>query len=288
MKKRLKENATAYLYIMPFLILYIIFKFYTLIEGFIISFHSWKITDTMKWTGISNYLEILKDPYFTDALFYTFRYVVVSTPIYMVCAFFLAYAIESELIQRKGPFRMTVFLPYVLPVSVVVIIWRFMFSTYTGLINSLLGTNIQWLTNSMTVWPSIIIETLWWTVGYSTVLYMAGLQTVPNDMRDAGKIDGAGLVQTIWYLIIPYLKPTHFMILFLQLVASFKLFGQAYLLTYGNPNGTSRTVIQYIYETGFQKFQMGKASAASFVLFAVVLVCSVPVMRLMNRKEEEL
>ncbi len=285
-KKKALGSYKAYFFLLPFLAAYLIFKFVMLVWGFWISFNSWKITDDMTFVGLKNYLYLIQDSYFTSSLWHTLRFVIISTPIFLALSFIIAYLIESRLVTHKGLFRTAIFVPYILPVSIVAIIGRFLFAAYTGLINNLIGQTIMWLTNPILVWVAIMMLTFWWTGGYYIVLYIAGLQNVPDDIKEAARIDGAGGLQIMWHIVIPYLKPTHLLILFLQVVASFKLYGQAYMLSFGNPNGTSRTVIQYIYETAFQKRYMGRAAAAAFVLFVVILIFTVPIMRLMNKSSE--
>lgn len=286
LKSSWKENLAAYAYLLPFLASYIVFRFAMLIWGFVISFSNWKLTTDMSFIGIANYTRIFSDPYFSSSLWYTTRFVLISTPIFMVLSFLIAYLIDTERNRRKGLFRTMIFAPYILPVSIVAIIWRFMFATYTGLINSLLNVKIIWLNDPTLVWVAIIIVTYWWTGGYFIVLYTAGLQNVPGELKEAAQIDGANALQTLVHVIVPFLKPTHLLIMFLQVIASFKLYGQAYLISFGNPNGTSRTIIQYIYETGFKKGYLGRGAAASFILFIVILAFSVPIMRLMNKRNE--
>ncbi len=282
-----RRTVSAYMFLLPFLAAYLIFRFVMLIWGFWISFNSWKITDDMTFVGLDNYKYLIQDSYFISSMGHTLMFVIISTPIFMALSFLIAYLIESRLIKHKGIFRTMIFMPYILPVSIVAIIGRFMFATYTGLINNLINQTIMWLTNPVLVWIAIMLLTYWWTGGYYIVLYIAALQNVPDDLKEAARIDGAGGFQVMWHIVIPYLKPTHYLILFLQMVASFKLYGQAYMLSFGNPNGASRTVIQYIYETAFQKRYMGRGAAAAFILFLIILIFTVPVMRLMNRSSED-
>lgn len=291
-KKKLKENLTAYAFIAAFLILYLVFNFYTLIQGFFVSLNDWRITNDMTFVGIKNYLDILQDSTFLLALCNTIKYVLISTPVYIVGAFLLAYIVESKLIRRKSFFRATFFLPNVLAVSIIAVIWRYMFQPYTGLINStlhMLGIRGEpfWVTQESLVWPSIIIMTFWWNVGYYMILYMAGLQDIPEELYEASDLEGANLWQRLRYIVIPYLKPIHALVLFLQMIASFKIFGQVYLVTNGGPSGASRMLIQYIYETGFSKFDMGTASAAAFVLFIIVFLFSLPMFKALNSGNEE-
>ena len=145
---------------------------------------------------------------------------------------------------------------------------------------------IFWLNDANLVWPSIILVTFWWNTGYYMLIYLAGLQDIPAEHYEAASLDGANRLQRIMWITVPSLKRTHLLVLFLQVIASFKIFGQVYLITSGGPGGASRTLLQYVYETGFTTFQMGQASAASFVLLLIVLAVSIVQLKIMNKQED--
>lgn len=290
--ENVKEGISGYLFILPFLIFYLTFTFYPLLQGFIISFYKWNITGNKVFIGLRNYKDLLSESMFWEALWHTFMYVIISTPIFMLGAFILAIIVEHKGIFSKSFTRSVFFLPNVLAVSIISIIWLYMLQPYTGLVNSILHTigisqEIYWLTEKNIVWLSIILITFWWNTGYYMILYIAGMQEISDEQYEAAEIDGAKWFQTVIYITIPSLKRIHVLVLFLQVIASFKIFGQVFLITEGGPSGSSRTFIQYIYETGFNRFFIGKASASAFILFLIILAVSIVQFKIMKKVNRE-
>lgn len=289
--KRHKYDNVAYLFLLPFLLVYGIFNLYPLIEGFILSFFKWNMSSAKEFVGLNNYALIFADESFWGAMKNTLLYVLVSTPIFMLGAFIFALIVNSKLLKGKTFVRSVLFLPNILAVSIVAVVWLNMLAPYTGLVNAFMHAigiekEFLWKTDADLVWPAIIAITFWWNTGYYMILYLAGLQEIPSEQFEAAELDGANWFQEIIFLTFPSLKGTHLMIMFLQMVASFKIFGQVYLVTEGGPYGASKTIIQYIYETGFVKFQVGKGSAAAFVLTAVILVISITQLRIMSKNRD--
>lgn len=291
LKKRSKYNNVAYLFLLPFLAVYGLFNIYPLIQGFILSFYKWNMSSAREFTGFGNYKLIFSDKAFWSAMKHTFLYVLISTPIFMLGAFIFALIINSKLLKGRTFVRSVLFLPNILAVSIVAVVWLNMLAPYTGLINAVchslgIEKELLWTTDAKLVWPAIVAITFWWNTGYYMILYLAGLQEIPTEQFEAAKLDGANWFQEVIHLTFPCLKNTHLMIMFLQMVASFKIFGQVFLVTEGGPYGTSKTIIQYIYEAGFVKFQVGKATAAAFVLTLVILIVSILQLQIMSRNRE--
>lgn len=290
-KESLKESLIGYMFLLPFLIFYAIFNLFPMVQGFIISFFKWNITSNKTFIGLANYIRLFEDPVFWKALTNTLMYVCVSTPIFMLGSLILALIVDSKMLTGKTFVRSTFFLPNILAVSITAVIWLNILQPYTGLMNAAahaigIQQEIFWLADANLVWPSIILVTFWWNTGYYMLIYLAGLQDIPTEQYEAAAIDGATGLQRIWKITVPCLKRTHLLILFLQVIASFKIFGQVFLITQGGPGGESRTLLQYVYETGFTTFQMGQASAASFVLLAIILLVSVFQLKIMNKQED--
>ncbi|MFC5447471.1 carbohydrate ABC transporter permease [Paenibacillus aestuarii] len=292
-KKRVSNDFfMAYLFLAPFLLFYLWFTFYPLLQGFFISFYEWNLTSDKVFVGLSNYTDLFQESNFWQSLMHTFLYVLISTPIYMAGAFILAVLVDHKFVRGRSFLRGIFFMPNVLAVSIISIIWVNMYQPYSGPVNGILrligfNGNYAWLSEGTLVWPAIILLTFWWNTGYYMILYLAGLQEVPEDRYEAAQLDGANWFQTLWYITIPSLKRIHILVLFLQVVASFKIFGQVFLTTEGGPGGASRTYIQFIYENGFQRFLMGKASAAAFVLFVIILVVSIMQLKLLKQTADE-
>lgn len=291
LKKKPKYNNVAYLFLLPFLFVYGLFNIYPLIQGFILSFYKWNMSSAKEFVAFNNYQLIFADTNFWSAMKHTFLYVLISTPIFMLGAFIFALIVNSKLLKGRTFVRAVLFLPNILAVSIVAMVWLNMLAPYTGLINAIchafgVEKEMLWTTDAKLVWPAIVAITFWWNTGYYMILYLAGLQEIPTEQFEAAKLDGANWFQEIIFLTFPCLKNTHLMIMFLQMVASFKIFGQVFLVTEGGPYGTSKTIIQYIYEAGFVKFQVGKATAAAFVLTVVILIVSILQLQIMSKNRD--
>lgn len=287
----LRDTFAGYAFLFPFLAIYAVLNLYPMIQGFIISFFKWNITGTKTFIAFDNYIRLFQDPVFWKALTNTLLYVLISTPIFMLGALVLALIVDSKLLMGRTFVRSTFFLPNILAVSITAVIWLNLLQPYTGLLNAGLHAigieqEVFWLTSETLVWPSIVLVTFWWNTGYYMLIYLAGLQEIPTEQYEAAAIDGATGLQRIIRITVPCLKRTHLLVLFLQAIASFKIFGQVFLITNGGPAGASRTLLQYVYETGFTTFQIGQASAASFVLLLVILSVSIVQLRIMNRQED--
>ena len=190
--------------------------------------------------------------------------------------------------------RIIYYLPSVLSVSVASFIAKYTFTPYTGLVNGTLHSigalpkdkELQWLQNPNLVWITISLMTVWWTIGFSMLLYLSALQDISNDIYEASAIDGATKTQQLFHIVLPLLKPTTWLVLLLQMIGCFKVFGQIYMITGGGPASSTRPLIQYIYENAFEKNNMGYAAAMSYVLFGILLVLSLG-QQILQRKGED-
>jgi multiple sugar transport system permease protein len=270
------DNLKAYLFLAPFLIVYSLFMLYPIIKGFIISLHDWTLGMDSTFVGFQNYITMFKDSYFWEALGNTILFVLISTPALIFVGLGIALLVNAGL---KGTtfLRSVFFLPYVLSISVIASIWVFILQPYTGLLNTFLHKmgiveEIFWLGDENLAWVSILLATIWWTVGFNMVLFLAGLQEIPDEYYEAAKMDGANSWKQFISITLPSLKGVMLLTVVLQTINSFKLFGQPYLMTNGGPGTETRALVQYIYEKGFIEQQMGVASSMSYVLFAITIV----------------
>lgn len=274
-----KSAVTGILFILPFLTVYAAFVMYPLIQGFLLGFHKWNLTGAKTFVGLDNYLALFKDSLFWSSLRHTLTFVCCSTPCVIVAAFSLALFVNNAMVKKPSIYRIAFFAPMVMSVSIVSFLWLFVLQPQTGLVSTLtkslgMNTEILWFSNPKLVWFSIIMITVWWTAGYDMIIYLAAMQNIPDSIYESASLDGAMPWQVTRYITIPYLKDTHFMVLFLEIIASFKIFGQVFLITQGGPAGGTRTFIQYIYEKGFQNYEMGLASAAAMFFFVLILMVS--------------
>lgn len=217
----------------------------------------------------------------------TVLFVLLSTPVIVGVGLLLALAVNRPGIW-SGVLRTLFFAPFVLSVSVLTLIWAFMLNPQLGLVGAMfenLGWEpISWLTSPVWAMPAVVFVTLWWTVGFNVVLFLAGLQDIDRSLYEAAEIDGAGFWSRFRFITVPGLRRTTLLVTVLQVIASFQIFGQVYIMTRGGPNGATRVSIQHIYESGFRDLELGYASAMSVFLFAVMVFFSAVQFRLMRNE----
>lgn len=287
-RRGLMLELSALAFLSPFLIPLLMFYIWPLVRGVWISFHSWGILGMQKYVGLGNYAKLLSNSDFYRNLWNSFYFVLLIVPIIIVLGLLLAI-----LIQRKIPlqttFRSIYFLPYVLSVSVISFIWLRMFDSKNGLVNVILDVlglpTVNWLTDPSAAWWSIVIATVWWTVGFVMVLFLAGLQEISPELYEAADIDGASAIHKFRYITLPGLSSVMKVQIFFQIIAGLKLFGQVQIMTNGGPGDATNTIVRYIYVTGFKKDMFGLAAAQStlFCIF-MLLIAGVQYM-ILNRKE---
>ncbi|MFS0821666.1 carbohydrate ABC transporter permease [Bacillus sp. 1P02SD] len=287
-KNSYKNHIAALLFLAPFMILYLWFWIYPIVKGFLLSLTTGSYGVEGSFAGLANYRYMLTDENFWTALGNTLFFILISTPTIVILGLGMALLVNSKL---KGTtlIRSAYFMPYMLSVSVVGSVWVFILQSRTGLLSEtlrLIGfTNeISWFGSWGMGWLSILIATLWWTVGFNMVLFLAGLQEIPDDIYEAAEIDGASGWAKFRYITLPSLRGVMTLVVLLQTIASFKLFGQTYLITKGGPGTSTTPLVHYIYDIAFRQWDMGYASAVSFVLFVIISMVSLLQYKLMSGK----
>lgn len=217
------------------------------------------------------------DSQFWSSFGNTLLFVIMSTPLIVGLGLALAVALNRPG-RLVAILRTMFFAPYVLSVAVLTLIWAFLLSPSLGLVGSFwefIGLEpVNWLNSSTWAMPAIVVTTLWWTVGFNLVLFLAGLQDIDRSQYEAAELDGAGTWAQFRYITIPGLRRTTLLVVTLQIIASFQIFGQVFIMTRGGPNGATRVSIQHIFESGFRDFELGYASAMSLFLFVVMVSIS--------------
>ncbi|ASA20771.1 carbohydrate ABC transporter permease [Paenibacillus donghaensis] len=288
----LKRRYGYLIYILPFMLVYLVFTLWPILYGFYMSLHKWGITGPISFVGLHNYQYLLKDEMFWSSLGHSSLFVFISTPLMVVLA--LGTALLCNLGTRwKTFFRTGFFLPTVLSVTVVSYLGTYIFNPSIGLVNTLLryvhvlpqGSNIDWLGNTPTAWLAITLVTLWWTVGTNMLLFLAALQDIPDSLYEAAALDGATPLQRFIYVTLPQLRSIMGVIIMLQIIASYKIFPQIYYMTKGGPNNTTKPIIQYIYEQGFMNDRLGYSVSMSVPLFIILLALALIQLRLRGRSE---
>ncbi|PMC74592.1 sugar ABC transporter permease [Brachybacterium sp. UMB0905] len=275
----------------PYAISFALFLLWPIVYGLWMSITDQSLATTrLNIIGLDNYIEALGDPELWRALWTTVVFTVVSSVPLVALALLLAYLVATGL-PGQWLWRLSFFAPYLLPVSVVTGIWGMLYANDFGLINGLLARvgaeQIPWLSDkSIALW-AIVLVTLWWTIGFNFLLYLTGIQAIPEHVYEAAQIDGAGPFRRLWSVTLPMLRPTTILIILLQLLASMKVFDQVFLLTAGGPEGSTRVVLQYIYDVGFSGYRLGYSAAVSYLFFALIVLISLVQVALMRRTSKE-
>jgi ABC-type sugar transport system permease subunit len=275
----------GFFFVLPALIHLTIFKFYPLVEAFLLSFYRYDLISPPTFSGLANYHALWNNPLFHQSFWVSVKYMFgVSIP-----EWFLALGL-ALLLNRAMPGRPVIRLAYFFPIAmsqiVVAMVWKFMYHPY-GLVNTILDFfgvgRINWLSTEETALPALIAIGIWRGIPLFGVIYLAGLQAIPKDYHEAAMMDGAGAFQRFIYITIPLLLPTILFVMVISLLSAVKVFLNPLVMTEGGPNGTTRVLPYFIYETGFAYFRMGEAAAASTVLFVFVFGLTLVLLRLLRR-----
>jgi multiple sugar transport system permease protein len=287
---------TPYLFMAPYLVLFGIFIVFPTFYGLWISLHNWDyLLPGKPWVGLQNYVDLLTPGSVTFEPFWqsmeaTGKFTLYSVPLLVVIPLLVALILNQEFLGRNF-FRTMYFAPYVLGVAVIGILWRYLLDTNVGLVNYYLGQlglpgNIPWTNELPWGWVALVGPTVWWTLGFNTVIYLAGLQDIDPALYDAAKVDGANRWRRFLHVTLPGLRPILLFVITVTVLASANVFGQAYLITEGAPGDETQTAIMYIAEEGLRNFKMGSAAAMSYVLALFLAVISVANFVLFRYRED--
>jgi multiple sugar transport system permease protein len=264
----------GYLFVGPFLFFYSFLLIYPMFRGIAISFHREDLFGGGEFIGLGNYVRMAGDPVFWQAIGNTFKLALIIVPTLTMISLALALALNKPT-RSAALFRGLFFSSSVLSVTIVTLIWRFILTPDAGLMAEVaeaVGAEpIPWLSHPDLTIPALAITTIWWSVGLPMMLFLAGLQQIPEDMYEAAALDRAGRWTTFWRVTLPSLKRTTILVVMLQTAAQLQIFGQAQLLTAGGPSGASRPVVLYIYEVSFGRWELGYATALAEVLFMLII-----------------
>jgi multiple sugar transport system permease protein len=285
------HGRPALAFLAPFLALYVLFIIGPALYGLVMSFFDTSLVKPGlgRFNGLGNYAEALRSADFWSSMWHTIWFTILTTPPLVLLGF--AFALLADRVRRgRWFFRLAFFLPYILPSAVVALIWIWLYTPALGLLNKA-ATAIgfaepNWLGDPTWAMISLAVTTVWWTLGFNFVLYLAGLQEIPRELYEAAALDGAGPWQQVRQITIPLLARTTTLVTVLQVIASLKVFDQMYIMTSGGPNFSTRSALQYIYDLGFTDFRTGYAAAASTLFFLLVLAVSAVWLVITRRQEE--
>ena len=269
-----RETATAYLFLWPNLLLMAAFLFLPLGWAFVLSFQDAKSFGPAVWTGLQNYTTLFGDDVFWRVLLNTVVFTVATVPVEMLIGLVLANLLNHAL-PGRGLLRTAIYLPIVISGLVTSLIGLLLFDEGVGIVNGVLEAwgigGPGWQTSGPFAMLSIVLMTLWTWIGFAMVIYLAGLQSIPDELYEAAKVDGAGPWSRLRHITIPMLRPTTIFLAVIGVIFAFQQFTQVFVMTRGGPVDKTTTMLYYIYESAFQFYEMGYASALAFVLFLMLL-----------------
>lgn len=299
------DSRAAWLFALPHLLLFAVFLLLPTILGFWISLHRWHVlAKSHPFIGFANYGAALSDDIFWLSLRNTAWFVILVVPLGNIVSLLIAVGISQA--RALGTFyKVAFYLPVIISISVVCILWQWLYNTEVGVLNLYLQAMVNglrhlglplapfaplpWLANPHWVMPSIAILSIWWGAGGNMILYLAGINNIPVDYYEAAAIDGANAWQRFWAITWPLLKPTTLFCLVFSVLAAFQIFGQSYVL-FGGGSGPGRaglTLALYMYQQGFSQYEIGYGAAIAYLLFAIVLLFTLVQFRLLASREEK-
>ncbi len=276
-KKRMKKEMWwGILFALPAILGFLLFTLGPMLASLVLTFTDLRLVNTPKFIGLENYIQMFRS---SDGLFYkslssTFKYVFMSIPLNIVFTFFLAILMNQK-IWGKALFRTVFYLPTIVPVFASSMIWIWILDPDLGLLNNLLKSvglpTSMWIYSADTVIPSLVVMGLW-TTGNTMVIFLAGLQGIPNHLYEAIEVDGGNRLHKLLYITIPMMTPTIFFNLVLGFVGGFQIFAEAYIMTEGGPNNSSLFIVFYLYREAFQLSNMAYASTVAWFLFIIIMI----------------
>jgi multiple sugar transport system permease protein len=275
----LRFDRAAWWFVAPALLVIAVFFFLPIVAAFLISmtdFDIYALADlaNLRFVGLGNYLKLLQNPLFWQALGNTLYFVGAGVPLSIAASLGAALLLHSRLARFKPFFRTALFAPVVTTLVAVAVIWRYLFNTRYGLLNYALGglgiDPIDWLGDPHWAMPAIILFAVWKNFGYNMIIFLAGLQSIPEELYEAARIDGASVWRQFASVTLPMLSPVVMLVGILTIAGYFQLFAEPYVMTQGGPLQSTVSVLYFMYEEGFKWWNLGSASAVAFVLFLLI------------------
>lgn len=272
-----RQAVAGYLFVAPAMLIFAVFTLLPVAIALYLSFTNYDVFTKMDWIGAANYQDVFDDEFFWRALWNTVTYSAWSIPLSMAIGLGFALLLNQKL-RGVGLYRTIYYVPVVTSMVAVAMIWVQLFDPLYGVLSNALEAiglkGIDWLGDPKLAMPSIIAVSVWKVIGWNMLIYLAGLQGIPDYLREAAAIDGANRWQTFWRITLPLLQPTTFFIFVTSLIGAFQVFDVVYVMTGGGPANATTTLVHQIYNAAFKALDMGYAAAMSFVLFGIILVVS--------------
>lgn len=276
-RHRRRNGWTAAAFIGPAMLLFLVFILGPLIAAFILSFFHYDLLTPPEYAGLENFQALATDPLLLRALGNTFLFSLGSMVTHLVGGLLLALAVNSGINKVLGYLvRSAVFFPFLISWAAVALIWQFVLDPAFGLLNHYLGTigisAPNWFADPAWALPAIIGIDFWHTIGYTFLIMLAGLQTIPREINEAATVDGASAVQRFFHITLPLMSPTLFFATIVTFIGAFQIFDPIQIITKGGPDDATLSAVMYLYRTGFQAFEIGYASSVALVIFVVIML----------------
>jgi len=278
-KLRLRNALIGWSFILPNFIGFALLTLVPIIVLFYMSFTNWNVFGKADWVGLANFQRLLGDGSFRISVLNTLYYSAMHIPLTIVVSLGLALLLNNKL-RGIAFFRTAAFFPYITSIVAIAVVWNLLFSPDYGPINQILRfvgfeNPPGWLTSSQWAMPAVVIVSTWRDMGYYMILFLAGLQTVPRELHEAARVDGANFIQRFFNVTLPCLRPTMFFVTVMLTINSFKIFDLILVMTNGGPGQSTLVLSQFIYKKGFEESQFGYASAAAVALFLMCIVVTI-------------
>ena len=289
-----KEFLVGMGFILPSLLGFLVFTFIPVIISFVLSFSNWNFMQgwgAIKFNGLSNYLRLFSDEWFLNSYKNNILFTAVTVPVLIGLGLVMA-SIINKYIYGGAAVRTMIFIPYIASVVAVCTVWMVLLQPSYGPVNQALKAfGVEnppgWLADFKWSLPSIMIIYIWQQVGYYSIVFLAGLKGLPEDVYEAAKVDGASPVRQFFFITIPLISPTTFFLTIMGIIGSFKVFDQISVLTQGGPGSSSSVMAYYVYRTAFDYFDMGYANTLAWALFVLVFLVTLIQWKLQDRFENE-
>lgn len=289
----MKPTLAAWIFVAPALIVLLVFFGLPVFSALLLSltdFDLYALADwrNLRFVGLGNYSELLQMPIFWKSLGNTFYFVIVGVPLSISVSLGAALLLNAPATRFRAFFRTALFAPVVTTLVAVAVIWRYLFHTSYGLVNWALGylgiPAVDWLGDPHWAMPTIILLAVWKNFGYNMVIFLAGLQAIPQDLYEAARIDGASRRRQFLHITLPMLGPVLMVVGVITVAGYFQLFAEPYVMTRGDPLQSTVSVLYFMFEEGFRWWNLGRASAVAFLLFLIILAVTAAMMRFGRRK----
>jgi multiple sugar transport system permease protein len=284
----MQETLAGYGFVLPAFLALSLFLILPILAAFVLLFMDYDVLSPPKWIGLQNITRLFSDQRMLEMYWNTFRFVVFATLFNNVLGLLLAMGVNRAMHSVfKYLFRTAIFFPVLTTAASMALVWEFLLTQDRGVVNYLLQQvglePIPWLSSSSWAMVSVVIFDVWRACGYLMVIYLAGLQGIPDVLYEAAQIDGASRWQSMRYITLPLITPTAFFAVIISLIGASQVFDNVWVLTGGGPGDATRLIVLYIYEVGFKRYEMGYAAALSLTLFLVLIVLTIVQFRISRR-----